>query len=97
MSATPIMDWYGRHEAAKGAAPAPAAKAPPGEVPRISPEALLRLIEAGQPLTIIDVRRESGYVRSGRRIPDAVRLTVDEIQEHLAEIPRGAPVVLYCA
>jgi len=96
VSATPIMDWYGRYAAPPGTV-APVAAPGNVEVRRIAPQVLLTWIAEGVPLTVIDVRRPSAYARGGEQIPGARRLTLDELPEHLWEIPRDRPVVLYCA
>ena len=67
-----------------------------GEVRRMEPAELNRRIGAGEPITILDVRRLSQVDKQGRHIPGAIRMTVDEIWERIGEIPKGRPILLYC-
>jgi len=63
---------------------------------RISVDELKRLMDAGQAPLIVDVRNRSAHLHDPRRIPGALRMTVDEIDERLRELPRDREVVLYC-
>jgi NhaP-type Na+/H+ or K+/H+ antiporter len=105
-TATPLAAWYGR-KAAKEDLPEEtladagqllrAGGGDRGDVRRMATEELMRRIEAGEPTTILDVRRQTGFTSDPRRIPGAIRMTVDEIPFRIGELPRGRPVVLYCA
>lgn len=66
-------------------------------VARMTPAELKRRLDAGEPTTVLDVRRLAAFGGDGRRIPGAIRMTVDEIPGRLKAIPKGAPVVLSCA
>ena len=59
----------------------------------ISPEALHAKQQAGQPVTIVDVRSDDEYAAG--HLPGARHIPADEIPQRLAEIPRGRPVVTY--
>ena len=59
----------------------------------ISPEELRRQLQAGQPLTVIDVRGEEAYLAG--HLPGALHIPVDQLPARLAEIPRDRPVVTY--
>ena len=105
-SATPLLAWYGRR-AGKAEYPEEsladagsllhAGGHPAGPVARIHPADLKRRLDANEPTVILDVRRPAAFDASGRRIPGAIRMPVDEIPNRLAEIPKGPPLVLYCA
>jgi len=66
-------------------------------IPRMTPEELKRRLDVGDPVTILDVRRGAAFDASGITIPTAIRMENDEILSRLAEIPRGAPIALFCA
>jgi NhaP-type Na+/H+ or K+/H+ antiporter len=108
VSATPLLAWYGRRLRRADLADETAVdagtllKAGDGhlherDVPRLAPAELKRMLDAGAPVTVIDARRETAYETSGRRIPGAIRIAVDELGDRLGEILRDRPVVLYCA
>src|SRR5579884_3122270 len=60
----------------------------------ISPAELRNQQEVGRAPTIIDVRSADEYAAG--HLPGARNIPVDELGEHLAEIPRDRPVVTYC-
>ncbi|MCX6021281.1 MAG: cation:proton antiporter [Chloroflexi bacterium] len=104
-SATPVVAWYGRRahredlveETMADAGLLLDAGAPSRQVGRITPAELHRMQEAGEPVTVVDVRRRAAYVASGLRIPGAVRIEVDEIPDRANEFVRGRTIALYCA
>jgi membrane protein DedA with SNARE-associated domain len=63
---------------------------------RISVHELHQLIEQGDPPVIVDVRTRTRHLLDPRRIPGAVRMSIDELDEKLAELPRDREIVLYC-
>jgi membrane protein DedA with SNARE-associated domain len=64
---------------------------------RISPEALKQKLEAGEDVTIIDLRTRLDVAATPYAIPGSRWLAVDAIDEHEAEFLRARDVVLYCA
>ncbi len=55
------------------------------------------MIDSGNAPLIVDVRNRSAQNHDPRRIPGAMRLTIDEINEKLGDLPREREIVLYCA
>jgi NhaP-type Na+/H+ or K+/H+ antiporter len=105
-TATPLAAWYGK--TVRGTNTAEEILTTAGGllhagdegadgVRRIQPEELYRRIQAGEPTTIIDVRRLQAYEASGYRIPGAIRITLDELPGRLATLPTDPPIALYCA
>jgi 3-mercaptopyruvate sulfurtransferase SseA len=66
------------------------------EVERITVDELKAKIAKNEPVTIIDDRSEGSYESSETQIKGSIRITVDEIQSRLKEIPRDREVVTYC-
>jgi membrane protein DedA with SNARE-associated domain len=64
---------------------------------RISVDELKRLMDSGNAPTIVDVRNRSAKLHDPRRLPGALRMTIDEIDDRLGELPREREIVLYCA
>lgn len=91
---TPMVVWASR---------APAAELIPEEdvesVPRISVPELAGMLERGEPVLVVDVRRPGAVDRDPRRIPTAVHYPPDEAADRIAAQPPppGVPIVLYCA
>ena len=66
------------------------------DVERITVDELKAKIAKNEPLTIIDDRSEGSYESSQTQIKGSIRITVDEIQSRLKEIPRDREIVTYC-
>jgi NhaP-type Na+/H+ or K+/H+ antiporter len=72
--------------------------------PRITPQELARRLESSDPPLVLDVRTRSQYERDTTRIPGAVRVMPDQVQDwamrYLADHPDGEPhlrpIVAYC-
>jgi membrane protein DedA with SNARE-associated domain len=63
---------------------------------RISVSDLTVELAGSPPPLVVDVRTRGAVWLDSRRIPGALRLSVGEIDERLAELPRGRDVILYC-
>jgi rhodanese-related sulfurtransferase len=66
------------------------------EAPRITVNELKKRMDAGEEFTVIDVRNPQAWAQSDTMIPDAIRVTIDNFQRHLSQIPKNRPVVTYC-
>ena len=64
---------------------------------RITKEDLKRRLDAHERLTLIDVRAPNAWNASEVRLPEAVRVPPNEVDQHLDEIPRDQLVVTYAA
>ena len=67
------------------------------ELARIPVSELKRMIDSGNAPLIVDVRNRSAHLHDPRRIPGAMRMTIDEINEKLGDLPREREIVIYCA
>jgi len=63
---------------------------------RISAAELKALMDSGNPPLIVDVRNRSAHLHDPRRLPGAMKMTIDEIDTQLGDLPRDREVVLYC-
>lgn len=63
---------------------------------RISPAELMRVIEAGEPIAIIDLRHGLDVEAEAFKLPGAIHMLPDELEQRHAEIPRDRDIVLYC-
>ncbi|MBK7761904.1 MAG: MBL fold metallo-hydrolase [Bacteroidetes bacterium] len=61
---------------------------------RISAEKLESLYENESPI-LIDIRKKSEY--DSEHIVNAINIPLNEINQHLAEIPKNKPFILHCA
>ncbi|HUK86198.1 MAG TPA: VTT domain-containing protein [Terriglobales bacterium] len=65
-------------------------------VARIPAEELKARLEAGDAVTIVDLRHPLDWLTDPRTLPGALRMKPDEIEERHQEIPRDREIILYC-
>ena len=63
---------------------------------RISPEELHAKLQAGEPVTIIDLRHPLDLLPDPRTLPGALRISPEELQQRHGEITRVGEIVLFC-
>jgi membrane protein DedA with SNARE-associated domain len=63
---------------------------------RISVEELTGRLAEPEPPLVVDVRTPRGVRLDSRRIPGSLRLSFDEIEERMSELPRARELILYC-
>lgn len=54
------------------------------------------LINRGQPVTFIDSRNPIAWGSSKIKVPGAIRVPIDEVQQYLASLPRDRRLIVYC-
>jgi rhodanese-related sulfurtransferase len=64
---------------------------------RISPEALKQRLDAGEDITILDVRTRLAVEATPYVIPGSRWIEVAEIDAHRSEVLRARELVVYCA
>ena len=66
-------------------------------VGRVTPEELKSMLDAGEPVAIVDLRNALEYEFGSAKIPGAIWMDAQEVEARHAEIPREMDVVLYCS
>ena len=66
-------------------------------VARISPEILKRMLDAGEDVTIIDLRTALDVTAVPYTIPGSRWIPAEQLEARLSEIPRDRDLVLYCS
>jgi rhodanese-related sulfurtransferase len=66
------------------------------DAPRITVEELKRRMEAGEDFTIIDVRNPQAWAEADTKIPEALRIPINDLEKNLPSIPKNKPAVAYC-
>ena len=55
-----------------------------------------KMLDDGEPIVFVDARNPTAWENSREKLPGAVRIPVDEVAQHLGELPRGALAITYC-
>lgn len=63
-------------------------------IPQIQPSDLKRMLDAGQPVVLLDVREPEEHAYCA--LPGSVLIPLGELAGRVEEVPAGAPVVVYC-
>jgi membrane protein DedA with SNARE-associated domain len=66
-------------------------------IARITPKELMDKLTARENISIVDLRQPMDIEAFPQRIPGALRIAMEEIEERHGEIPRDRDVVLYCS
>jgi rhodanese-related sulfurtransferase len=66
------------------------------DAPRITVEELKRRMDNGEDFTIVDVRNPQAWAEADGKIPEAIRIPIDDLEKNLSRIPTDKPVVAYC-
>jgi membrane protein DedA with SNARE-associated domain len=66
-------------------------------VDRVTPEELMKMIESGEDLAVVDLRRLLEVEIDNEKLPGAIWIDLDELETREQEIPRDKDVVLYCS
>ena len=54
------------------------------------------LIDKGQAVSFIDARNPIAWGSSRVKLPGALRIPIDEVERHLATLPRDRHLIVYC-
>ena len=65
-------------------------------IARITPEELKRRLDAGEDVVVVDLRHSVEFKADNAKIPGAIHLDPEEIEQCHLEIPRDRDLVLYC-
>ncbi len=63
---------------------------------RLSPQKLREMLDAGLPLTVVDLRHPLEVEREGLKLAGAVLMRPEELRARAREIPRDQEMILYC-
>ena len=55
-----------------------------------------KMLDAGQDIVFVDSRNPVAWGQSSQKLPGAVRVPVDEVARHMAELPPDATAITYC-
>ena len=66
------------------------------EATRVTTDEVKERMDRGEQFTFVDTRNPQAWGEAETKLPGAVRVPADELEQHLDEIPRGRAVITYC-
>ena len=63
---------------------------------RISPEEAHATALSGEKVIFLDSRNPTAWGEADRKIPSAIRLSVDEAERHIPAFDKDATIIAYC-
>ena len=54
------------------------------------------LMDRGEPVAFVDSRNPIAWGSSKVKLPGALRIPIDEVEEHLPTLPRDRRLIVYC-
>ena len=63
---------------------------------RITAEEVLKRMNRGEDLYFVDTRNPVAWSDADTKLPGAVRVPADAVEQHLADMPRDRMIVTYC-
>ena len=63
---------------------------------RVTADEVLERMRRNEPFTFIDTRNPQAWAAAQTKLPGALRVPADEVEEHLREIPHDRVVITYC-
>jgi len=63
---------------------------------RISVEDLRGRLDRGEDIFFVDTRNPKAWAEAKTKLPGAIRVPADQVEQHLADIPRDRMIVTYC-
>jgi rhodanese-related sulfurtransferase len=66
------------------------------EPTRVTIDEVRERMDRGEPFAFVDTRNPKAWGESDVKLPDAIRVPADEVEQHLSEIPNDRVVITYC-
>lgn len=66
------------------------------EATRVTVDEVKERMDRGEQFTFVDSRNPQAWAEAETKLPGAVRVPADEVEQHLAEIPHDRTVITYC-
>jgi rhodanese-related sulfurtransferase len=66
------------------------------EVTRVTVDEVKERMERGEAFTFVDTRNPQAWGEATTKLPGAIRVPADEVEQHLNEVPHDRTVITYC-
>ena len=66
------------------------------EATRVTVDEVKERMDRGEAFTFIDTRNPTAWGKADAKLPGAIRVPANEVEQHLDQIPRDRSVITYC-
>ena len=63
---------------------------------RITVKNVQERLDRGEDVFFVDTRNPKAWGEAETKLPGAIRVSADQVEQHFADIPRDRPIVSYC-
>jgi rhodanese-related sulfurtransferase len=66
------------------------------EATRVTIDEIKERLDRGEEFTFVDARNDEAWNEATTKLPGAIRVPADEVEQHLSEISHDRTVITYC-
>ena len=66
------------------------------EATRVTVDEVKQRMDRGEAFTFVDTRNPKAWGEAKTKLPGAIRIPAEDVEDHLNEIPRDRSVITYC-
>ena len=66
------------------------------EATRVTVDEVKARLDRGEKFTFVDTRNPKAWAEADTKLPNAIRVSADEVEQHLDQIPHDRTVITYC-
>jgi rhodanese-related sulfurtransferase len=66
------------------------------EATRVTVDEVKQRLDRGESFTFVDTRNPKAWAEAETKLPKAIRIPAEEVEQHLDEIPHNRTVITYC-
>jgi rhodanese-related sulfurtransferase len=63
---------------------------------RVTAEEVIERMKRGEDVYFVDTRNPQAWAEADTKLPGAVRVPADAVEQHLADMPRDRMIIAYC-
>ena len=63
---------------------------------RVTAKEVIERMNRGEDVYFVDTRNPQAWAEADTKLPGAVRVPADAVEQHLADMPRDRMIVAYC-
>jgi rhodanese-related sulfurtransferase len=66
------------------------------EATRVTVDEVKERMDRGEQFTFVDTRNPKAWEEATTKLPGAIRVSADGVEQHLSEIPHDRTIITYC-